>query len=576
MSKPKLYQLLLLLIAAAILAACGGETTNDGGNTSDNNANQPADVNGNEGETPTTDTPAEPAVLRVGWGGSPDTLNLGVAVLAEAYTIAELVYDSMYQLNLDGTYSLEVAESVFVSDDGLTYTYKIRNGITWHDGESMTASDIAFSYNLYREQADYPFLSVYTGYFDTIEAFDDTTLVLTLTEAIPNIESQLLFLYILPEHIWTGVDPVEYENTDMIGTGPFKMEEYAQNQFVRLSAVKDHYLQGPQIDEVIFQTFDNQDALVQALRTGDVDMITEMPNTAVVSLRNESNIAVVNGPPAAPSVTDIIFNQTLPENCPPDDGVCTGHPALLDRNVRLALAHATDKQQIIDVVLLGLGAPGLTLIPDSLGVFYNDSLVDYAYDPALANQILDDAGYTDGDDDGVREMPDGTNPLILRMNWPSDSTVAPRMAELLSAMWAEVGVETELQALDPDALTSVCCPAFDFDVILWGWGSDPDPAFLLSVMLTEEIPTGNSETGYSNAAYDDLFAQQAVELDTDKRIEIIWEMQRIVFEDVVYIIPFYAQSVQAYRTDRFTGWKIDEGKIALEDPSSLLFIEPVR
>lgn len=576
MLKPKLYQRLLLLIAAAILVACGGETTNNGSNTSANNANQPADVNGNEGENTTTDTAAEPAVLRVGWAGSPDTLNLGVAVLAEAYTIAELVYDSMYQLNLDGTYSLEVAESVFVSDDGLTYTYKIRSGITWHDGEPMTASDIAFSYNLYREQADYPFLNVYTGYFDTIEAPDDTTLVLTLTEAIPNIESQLLFLYILPEHIWTGVDPVEHENTDMIGTGPFKMEEYAQNQFVRLAAVKDHYLQGPQIDEVIFQTFDNQDALVQALRTGDVDMITEMPNTAVVSLRNESDIAVVNGPPISPSVTDIIFNQTLPENCPPDDGVCTGHPALLDRNVRLALAHATDKQQIIDVVLLGLGAPGLTLIPDSLGVFYNDSLVDYAYDPAMGNQILDDAGYADSDGDGVREMPDGTNPLILRMNWPSDSTVAPRMAELLSAMWGEIGVETELQALDPDALTSVCCPAFDFDVILWGWGSDPDPAFLLSVMLTEEIPTGNSETGYSNADYDDLFAQQAVELDKDKRIEIIWEMQRIVFEDVVYVIPFYAQSVQAYRTDRFTGWKIDEGKIALEDPSSLLFIEPVR
>lgn len=550
MLKPRLYQLLLLLVAAALLAACGGTTTGEDS--------------------------SESTVLKIGWAGSPDTLNLGVAVLAEAYTIAELVYDSLYQLNLDGTYSLEAAESVFVSDDGLTYTYKIRSGITWHDGEPMTASDIAFSYNLYRDQADYPFLNVYTGYFDTIEAPDDTTLVLTLTEAIPNIESQLLFLYILPEHIWTGVDPVEYENTDMVGTGPFKMEEYEQNQFVRLAAVKDHYLQGPQVDEIIFQTFDNQDALVQALRTGDVDMITEMPNTAVVSLRNEDNIAVVSGPPLSPSVTDIIFNQVLPENCPPDDGVCTGHPALLDRNVRLALAHATDKQQIIDVVLLGLGAPGLTLIPDSLGVFYNDSLVDYAYDPAMANQILDDAGYADSDGDGVREMPDGTNPLILRMNWPSDSTVAPRMAELLSAMWAEAGVATELQALDPDALTSICCPAFDFDVILWGWGSDPDPAFLLSVMLTEEIPTGNSETGYSNADYDELFAQQAVELDKDKRIELIWEMQRIVFEDVVYIIPFYAQTVQAYRTDRFTGWQTDAGKVALEDPSSLLFIEPVQ
>jgi len=572
MPKPKLFHLMLLLIAAAMLVACGGETTNNGGNTTNENSNQPT-TNDSDDDTA---TPAEPAVLRVGWGGSPDTLNMGVAVLTEAYTVAELVYDAMYQLNLDGTYSLEAAESVFVSDDGLVYTYKIRNGITFHDGEPLTASDIAFSYQLYQAQADYPFLSVYTGYFDSIEAPDDTTLVLTLTDPIPNIESQLLYLYILPEHIWADVDPVEYENTEMIGSGPFKMKEYRQNEFVQLEAVKDHYLQGPKIDQVVFQTFDNQDALVQALRTGDVDMIVEMPNTAVVSLRNEANIAVVNGPPLAPSVADIIFNQVLPENCPPDDGVCTGHPALLDRNVRLALSHATDKQQIIDVVLLGLGAPGLTLIPDSLGVFYNDSLVDYAYDVDLANQILDDAGYADTDDDGIREMPDGSRPLTLRLNWPSDSTNAPRMAELLNAMWAEVGVSTELQALDPDALTSICCPAFDFDVILWGWGSDPDPGFLLSVMLTEEIPTGNSETGYSNSDYDALFTQQATELDKDTRIEMVWEMQRIVHEDVVYIIPFYEQTVQAYRTDRFTGWQTEAGKIALEDGSSLLVIEPVE
>ena len=485
----------------------------------------------------------------------------------------------MYQLELDGTYSLELADTVDVSDDGLVYTYHIRDGVTFHDGEPLTAEDVAFSYNLYTTQEDFPFLPVYTVFFESVVADDSNNVVITLTDAIPNIESQLIFLYVLPEHIWGGLEGAaiaEFENEAMIGSGPFKMAEYAQNEFVRLESVKDHYFKGPIIDEAVFQTFENQDALVQALRTGQVDMITEMPNTAVASLRNDENIELVIGPPLAPSVTDIIFNQTLPENCPPDDGICTGHPSLQDRNVRLALAHATDKQQIIDVVLLGLGSPGLTLIPDSLGVFYNDSLNDYAYDVAMANQILDDAGYLDTDGDGIREMPDGSNPLTLRMNWPSDSTNAPRMAELLAGMWAEVGVGTQLQALDPDALTSVCCPTFDFDVILWGWGSDPDPNFLLSVMLTEEIPTGNSETGYSNPEYDALYLQQAVELDKDTRIEMVWEMQRMVHDDVVYIIPFYAQSVQAFRTDRFTGWQTDAGKVALEDPSSLLVIEPVR
>ncbi|HET9590798.1 MAG TPA: ABC transporter substrate-binding protein [Anaerolineales bacterium] len=482
----------------------------------------------------------------------------------------------MYQLNLDGTYSLELAESVDVSDDGTVWTFAIRDGMTFHDGTPLTAEDVAFSYNFYQANEDFPFLNVYTAYFDSVEATDEQTVVITLSEAIPNMESQLIFLYVLPQHVWEAEDPVEFENVEMIGSGPFRMLEYSQNEFVRLAATGEHPLYSPNISEVVFQTFENQDALVQAIRTGQVDMITEMPNTAVASLRDAENVEVVSGAPFYPSVSDIIFNLVEPENCPPDDGVCSGHPALRDRQVRLALAHATDKQQIIDVVLLGLGDPGLTLIPNGLGPFYNDSLEDYAYDINLANQILDDAGYLDSDGDGIREMPDGTNPLNFRMNYPSDSTNAPRESELLKEMWAQIGVGVEIQALDPDALTSVCCPAFDFDIILWGWGSDPDPGFLLSVMLTEEIPTGNSETGYSNPTYDELYAQQATELDFEARREIIWEMQRIVHEDVVYIIPFYDQTVQAYRTDRFTGWPTDAGKLALEDITSLVVIEPVR
>jgi len=164
------------------------------------------------------------------------------------------------------------------------------------------------------------------------------------------------------KHIWSQYDDptgaVEFENEEMIGTGAFQMLEYGQGEFVHLGAVKDHPINPPKIDEVVFQTFDNQDALVQALVTGQVDMITEMPNTAVPTLRNTENVELVVGAPLAPEVTDIIPNQTSEENCPAEDGVCSGHPALKDLTVRKALAYATDKQKIIDVVLLGLGTPG--------------------------------------------------------------------------------------------------------------------------------------------------------------------------------------------------------------------------
>lgn len=521
------------------------------------------------------------AVLRVGSAGSPDTVNPGTAVLAEAYTIFALVYDTVYEFQLDGTYKLDVAESAEVSDDGLTWTFKIREGINFHDGQPMTAKDVAFSINLYKNNGDYIYLNAYTVNFDTVEALDDTTVILTLLNAVPNLDYLLSYLYVVPEHIWKDyAEPpasVEFENVEMIGTGPFKMLEYVQNEFARLGANKEHFANPPKIDEVIFQTFESDDVLVQSLKSGAVDMISEMPGTAVETLQGDANIQVVTGAPFAPSVSDIIFNQADPENCPTDvGGLCTGHPALRDRNVRLALAHATDKQKLIDIVLLGFGTPGLTLIPDGLGPWYNNTIKDYEFDVAKANQILDDAGYLDSDGDGVRDMPDGSQPLNFRMHWPSDSISAPREAELLVEMWGEVGVTLELQAIDPDALTAECCPAFDFDIMLWGWGSDPDPNLLLSVHTTDEIPNGYNETGYSNPAYDELHRQQGIELDYEKRREIVWQMQQIAFDDVVYIIPYYQQSVQAYRVDRFTGWITDTPKVELSDVSSLVVIEPVK
>jgi peptide/nickel transport system substrate-binding protein len=554
--------LLFVFIATAlVLSACGGQAAPE--------AQAPAEPGGAEPQAP-----SEPALVRVGYGGSPDTLNPGAAVLSESYIIFELVYDTMYDLNLDGTFSLNLAESADVSDDNLVWTFNLRDA-TFHDGTPLTSEDVAFSYNLYANTEGYPWMGDYTYYFESVEAPDPKTVVITLSEAIPNLDSQLVWLYVLPKHIWENEDAVEFENTEMIGSGQFKMVEYKQNEFVHLAANPDHP-RPPKISEVIFQTFESNDALVQAIKTGQVDMITEFPATAIDSLNEAENVEVVTGAPFAPTVTDIIFNQCSETNCPEGDGVCSGHPSIQDRNVRLALAHATDKQKIIDVIYLGLASPGTTLIPDGLGIWYNTDIKDYTFDVAMANQILDDAGYMDTDGDGVREMPDGTNPLVYRMNWPSDSVNGPRLAELLSEMWSAVGVKVEPQAMDPDALTAACCPAFDFDVMLWGWGSDPDPSLLLSVMTTDEIPTGSSETGYSNATYDDLYYQQASEMNFEARKALVWQMQQIVFDDAVYIIPYYDPALQAFRTDRYAGWITDQPKVELSDPTSLTVIEPVK
>lgn len=520
------------------------------------------------------------SIVRIGWKGGPDTLNPGMSFLSDAYTIFNLVYDTMYELQLDNTFRLSLAESVQRSTDGKIWTYKIRSGIQWHDGQALTAHDLAFTYNFYHTHPDFPYLPTYTEHFANVVAPDDSTLIITLDEPIPNMEAQLVFLYILPEHIWSkhaaGKEPVEYQNLDLVGSGPFKLLAYKRNEFVQLAANPTYFDAKPKVNEVIFQSFGNADALVQALQTGQVDMITELPKTTIPVLRKAANIKLVTGPPLAPDVSDIFFNQIDSAHCPKDvGGKCTGHPALRDRVVREALAHATDKQNIINVLLLGLGTPGLTLVPNSMTTWYNNTLQDYPFDIAKANQLLDDAGYKDTDGDGVREMPDGAHPLNFRLFWANDTPDAPRMADLLGQTWSQIGVKVESQTFEPDALLALCCPVYDFDIVIWGWGTDPDPSLLLKAMTTEAIPNGSNETGYANAKFDALYDQQSVELDQKQRQALVWQMQQIAFDDVVYIVPFYAQTAQAYRTDRFTGWIIDQPALVLEDQSSLVKLEPV-
>jgi peptide/nickel transport system substrate-binding protein len=523
----------------------------------------------------------QPAVVRIGWLGGPDSLNIGAAWLASAYTISGLTYSTMYKLNLDGTFAFDLGTDVKHSNDGLVYTYTIREGVKFHDGQPLTAKDVAFTYNLVMQHEDFPTLHSYVDHFKSVEAPDNKTVVITLTDAIPNIESKLVFLYIFPEHIWKdhadGDKAAAFENLDMIGSGPFKMLEYKQNEFIRLGKNPGYYGTPSKVDEIVFQVFPSADVLVQALKSGQVDMITSVPNTSVASLKTEKNIKVVSGPPLSPGLTDIIFNVIDPAQCPTaDGGKCTGHPALRDERVRQALAYATDKQKIIDVVLLGLGQPGIALIPSGSGDWFNSNIQDFKYDPAKANQILDDAGYKDANGDGVRDMPDGSQSLTFRLNWPNTDSNYPRIADLLSEMWGKLGIKLEMQVVESDALTAQCCPAYDYDIMIWGWIADPDPDTLLIVPATDQIPTGYNETGFSNARYDELYVKQGTELDHNKRRDMVWEMQSIVHDNVPYIIPFYAFTVQAYRTDRFAGWKDSEPKLALEDNSTLLSLEPVH
>ena len=575
-----------MFVIGLVLVACGTQPQQSGGPSGGASPGAPLPENACEPvvtEAPATGTGG---TLRVGIGGSAGSLNPGLGELSEDYELYELVYDTPISVTPDGEYVPELATEWSVADDSVTWTITIRDDASFHDGTPLTAEDVKFSLEMYRDN-EFIYQSSYPDVFETITVEDPTHLTIETTEPVGNFEYRMVFMYVLPKHIWENEDPTGFENADMIGSGPFMLSDFVLGQSAELAAFEDYYKGRPVVDRVIFQTIENPDARVAALGNGEIDLLGEFQATAIPSLRETENVQVcVTDIAAGGDLTDIIFNVVPDDMCPTDDpettdvdetGVCTGHPAIKDVAVRRALATATDKQELIAIGAGGLATPGIGLVPVGLGDFYASELTDYVFDSDAAAQMLEDAGYADEDGDGIRECKadQDCDDLTFRLNYPNDSDTAAREAEVLAGQWEQAGVQLEVQGLEPDTLTSVCCPAFDFDVIMWGWGSDPDPQFLLGVLICDEIRYGLSESGYCNPEYDELYAQQAVETDPQARIDIIHEMQRIALEDVPYIIPYYAASYVAWRTDTFTGWSFDDPSLGQTDPEVLRVIAPI-
>ncbi|MFN3307977.1 MAG: ABC transporter substrate-binding protein, partial [Anaerolineales bacterium] len=250
------------------------------------------------------------------------------------------------------------------------------------------------------------------------------------------------------------------------------------------------------------------------------------------------------------------------------------NPALEDPQVRLAIATAIDKQDLVDVVLQGNGTPGVTIIPPTLGggFWFNSDIQDVKFDLDEANRILEEAGYVKGSD-GVRAK--GNVRLEMRLQYASDQPNYPRTAEMITNWLAQIGIKATPESVDPDSLVVATNPNADYDLVIWGWGADPDPDFMLSVMTSDQYVEGGwSDSGYSNPEYDRLYLEQQKAIDPEERQKIVWKMQEMVFNDRPYIVLWYGNILQAYRSDHFTGFI--ESLLGIDSFQSLMNVEPVR
>jgi len=493
---------------------------------------------------------AEPVTLRVGATTIWDAIN--PATGWESYYLRYWFFDGLIEWAELQSFEPGLAESWTVSDDGLVWTFKIREGVTFHDGTPMTAEDVAWSLNFLMEGMVPP-LELYVTGFEEVVALDPTTVQITLSEPTALMTTgRLHYAWILPRSVWEGMtydDIMEFEDpAAAIGTGPYMLTEYVEDEYLIADANENYYRGKPAIDRIVIQQYATEDAMVQALLAGEVDLITEVPFTAVETLQGEENVEVVIMPSL--SLDDLVINShangTQPES-------------LNDPAVRLAMDYAIDKQGILNIAYAGYGDIAGSILPPSMGDWVSPNIKPLPYDPDEANRILDEAGYLDTDGDGIREDADG-NPLEYRL-YSEDIGTSARVLEVISDGLADVGISAPPTLMDGDALYDLLEPEWDFDMILWGWGWDPDPDFALYCFTCDAIEDYLSDVGYCNEEYDALYREQGITMDLEKRHELVWKAQEMLFEDRPYINLAYPPTIQAYRSDRFTFTDLSAGDL---------------
>jgi peptide/nickel transport system substrate-binding protein len=509
-----------------------------------------------------------------------DSMNPAVGLEDPAYFMYATNYDLLVNFSLeDFSPAPGLAESWESSEDGLTWTFHIREGMEWSDGKPITAEDVAYTY---QRTVDDP-ISNWTSYLppslvDKIKVVDDYTVEITTKRPTTLVVSA--WVYILPKHVLSKLSPQElktFENyPDPVTSGPFHVVEWKKGQFFRMEANPDYWAGAPKVDEVVYRIFNNEDALVQALKAGEVDFADTLNANLYDSLEGEENIGL--NAAKIPSYDEIGFNSGASATQKNSDG----HPALEDPVVRRAISMAIDREELVDKILQGHGEVGSTIVPPALGAYHYQPTEEelQSFDPDEANRVLDEAGYEDTNGDDVREMPGGGEPLEFRYFVRSEDNSTVTTSQFVKEWLADIGIATEVKPLTDTKLTDVLYEG-NYDMFHWGWFPDPDPDFILSVMSCGQRPPDGvwSDSFYCNKAYDKMYDQQKSVADLDRRAEIVKEMQRIVYEDAPYAVLYYDHNLQAYRSDEWTGFKqqpAGEGDLlASYGPFSMVSIEPV-
>ncbi|MFC4786063.1 ABC transporter substrate-binding protein [Nocardioides sp. MAHUQ-72] len=472
------------------------------------------------------------------------------------------IYPALTMLDDSGEPQPYLADSWTTSSDKLTWTFKIHPDLTWSDGEKLTAEDAAWTFNLIMDNATAATSNgSLVANFASVTAPDDTTLVIKTKQPQANmlyLSIPVSGIPIVPEHVWkshvSGLK--DYRNMDfpVVGYGPFVLTGYKTNQYATLEANPDFFLGAPGYDKLVTRYFSNSDAAAAALTSGELDQLSGLSPAQFNAMGNKSNLKTYQTQSNGWTAIEVNSGAQTRTGRP----IGTGNPILKDIKVRQAIALGIDRPELVRKVLDGNGVVGAGYLPPGYPQFFWTPPAEEAldYDPDRANQVLDDAGYRMGPD-GVRVDGKG-NPLTFRLGIHSDDATDAAIAPYLKEWMSDIGIKLDVSAMSFDQLNNDLAKG-DWDILMDGWSTGPDPTYLLSIQTCGTLPeddgsNGNTDAFFCNPQYDELYAEQQTQFDAGERAATIADMQEILYANNADIILFYKNGLSAMRTDQVANY----------------------
>jgi len=447
------------------------------------------------------------------------------------------LFDSLYVVNENYELEPSLADSYEASADGKTYTFKLKSGVTFHNGDAFTSADVKYTYDWILNPENGSTRAGQLELVESVETPDDQTVVITLSAADVTFMVNVAPVYIYPStyHAEVGEDAFKGQP---VGTGPYKVNEWIPAQHTLLDANEDYFRGRSNFDQVRIDVVPEAAGRSAALETGQADnSIWTLNAEDNENLQSSGNFKVYE-------TLQNATNHFVLNNLSPDDeltGEEQGQPFLSEKEVRQALLFALDRQSLADDIFLGQAQVATSSLSPNVEAYYNPDVPTYDFNPDKARELLEGAGWVEGGD-GVREK-NGNKAQFTMIVFQGDTQRRPE-AELAQQWWKDIGVQVELQeGIASDTLAGMVDGRLQAALFNWVYGGgsgEPDSRDTLG------SNGANNFSNFRNAEVDQLLQDGIVEQDQERRVEIYKRIQEIVAEEVPFLFLLVLKSLTFY------------------------------